>query len=481
MANSANSTAVLSRRPGILPGGDPFAPASAAQTQSLADGDITPRITVQIAGDPKGRRPDIKNFSLRADVQQLYDPFRFVLVDDDGQLQWLVDAVTSKILVPIKIFHKDPFVNNGVERPWMQGVITHVDVASGFSGSLLTVSGYDLGYLLTSCAPVGEKYNLLGASWQRIASLLIDPSWVQPNVFLGKQRNTSGKLVDTFGNNAWGIRSILGISLSRQIRQGRLDAETAKINKELAQAQRAQTRGEVLAANQINFKAYTPKVLVQPGETVADILIRYAKFAQDGNGPRGRLVNVSPEGDLEFFSPDYTTPPQYVANYNRNPDLAARNNMEDGQRTLDSEARANDVWCFGSILYGLAFYERDNPLYGMTRGHYSDYSDSKYYYRRRLTFADNERYDNDRAKQRAEWRYKQGVYNSDTVTLTATGHSQNGLPFAPNSRIDVRSDKLYCNEIRYVSAVEYRQEDRGDEGIASYTVLTCKKDKLLAA
>lgn len=481
MANSANSTGVLGRRPDILPGGDPFAPSSAAQTQSLADGDITPRITVQIAGDPKGKRPDIKNFSLRADVQQLYDPFRFVLVDDDGQLQWLVDAVTSKILVPIKIFHKDPFVNNGVERPWMQGVITHVDVASGFSGSLVTVSGYDLGFLLTGSAPVGLEYDLKDLSWQRMAGLLIDPSWVQPNVYLG-QEVLNGKTTEVFGNNAWGIRSILGVELGRQIRQGKVSPEVAARSLQLGQAQRAQTRGEILAANQVNFFAYTPKVLVQPGQTVADILLSYAKFAQEGNGPIGRLVNMSPMGDLEFFSPDYKTPPQYVANYNRDPKFSDRNNMEDGQRSIDSEGRATDVYCYGSILYGLDFYAVDNPFWGMTEGHFpQSVSGKDFYFRRRQTFSDNERYNDEKAALRARWRYKQGIFNSDTITFTASGHSQNGIGFAPDSRIDVRSDALYCNEIRYVSAVEYRQEDRGDDGIASYTVLTCKKDKLLAA
>lgn len=473
MANSANSTGVLSHRPGILPGGDVFAPETAAQTQSLADGDITPRITVEIAGDPIKRRPDIKNFSLRADVQQLYDPFRFVLVDDDGQLQWLVDAITNKLLIPIKIFHKDPFVNNGVERQWMQGVITHLDVASGFGGSLVTVSGFDLGFLLTSNAPVGLTYDLKDLSWERMAALLIDPTWAQPNISLGS---------NGFGTNAWGIRSILGVDIGRQLRQGKVSPEVAARSMQLGQAQRAQTRGEILAANQVNFFAYTPKVLIQPGQTVADILISYAKFAQEGNGPIGRLVNMSPMGDLEFFSPDYTTPPQYVANYNRDPKFSARNNMEDGQRTIDSEARATDVHCYGSILYGLDFYAVDNPFWGMTSGTFpTTVDESSFYFRRRQTFSDNERYSDEKAALRARWRYKQGIYNSDTVTFTATGHSQNGIGFAADSRIDVRSDALYCNEIRYVSAVEYRQEDRGDDGVASYTVLTCKKDKLLAA
>ena len=71
----------VARRPSNLPGGDVFAPNNAARGQSLADGNITPTIEVEIAGDPAGRRIDIKNFTLRDDIQSLYDPFSFTMVN----------------------------------------------------------------------------------------------------------------------------------------------------------------------------------------------------------------------------------------------------------------------------------------------------------------------------------------------------------------------------------------------------------------
>lgn len=458
----------------------PFEPKSQTQGPQLSNGNITPQIVVEIAGDPKGRRPDIKNFTLRTDIQQLYDPFSFSVPDPDGELLWLLDEVANHIQVPIRIYHKDPFVNNNVERPWLRGAITRASVSSGLGGSVVQVSGYDLGFLLTSCAPVGAQYDLRGVSWPRLVQLIIDPSWLLPAVSVGKLQ----------GSSSFGFRAINGISLSRQLRQGRLDAEAQLVNKQLQDiANRTASKQDIQTANNVNFKAYTPKVLIQPGETVGDILCRYAKFDR-------RFVGVSPEGDLEFFQPDYSTPPQFVANYNRQrqepsdltrqftqrpSDAADLNNMLDGSREVDGEQRYNRVVCFGSILYGMAFYERDNPFEGMTRGIYDQYNTTSDYFLRRMTFSDNERYTNERALQRAIWRYQQGIYNSDTVTFTAQGHSQNGIAFAANARIEVRSDKLRVNEVRYISAVEYHQEDRGDEGIASTTRLFCKKDKVLGA
>lgn len=481
---------VLARRPSYLPGGDPFAPTNRVEGQSFADGNITPQIIVEIAGDQRKRRTDIKTFTLVADVQSLYDPFSFVVPDPDGDLLWLVQAVEDKALIPIRIFHKDPFVNNGIERPWMQGVITAAEVSGSIgSGTIISVSGYDLGYLLTSCAPIGLQYNLLGLSWQRMVQLLFHPTWAQPNVFIGQKSvpdpsNPRQRIVvSQFGTNLYGFRAISGISLSRQLRQGKLDAEIAAARKQAQEVQRAATRGETLAVNNINFKAYTPKVLTQPGETVADIFIRYAKFAQNPDSPTklGRLVNTSPEGDLEFFQPDYTTAPQFVFNYNRAAKLQDRNNVIDGKRRVDGEQLYPRVWCYGSILYGQAFYETDNPQAGMTKGVKDDYSDSKYYFFRQQTFADNERYDNTRAGQRALWRWNQNKFNASTVTFTVQGHSQNGIAFAPNSRAEVRSDILGVNQTRYNSRVEYRQEDRGEEGIASTAVISLRPDRLLAA
>jgi hypothetical protein len=102
------------------------------------------------------------------------------------------------------------------------------------------------------------------------------------------------------------------------------------------------------------------------------------------------------------------------------------------------------------------------------------------YFLRRQTFSDNERYDNAKCKLRAEWRYKQGIFGSDTVRLTVQGHSQNGLPFASNARADIRSDKLAVNTVMYQSAVEYRQSETGD-GISSTAIIAHKKDRLWAA
>ena len=65
------------------------------------------------------------------------------------------------------------------------------------------------------------------------------------------------------------------------------------MRKEQALAARAANRTEITIANNLNTRAVMPKVMVQPGETVADILIAMPKLEQ-------RFVNVTPDGDLCF-------------------------------------------------------------------------------------------------------------------------------------------------------------------------------------
>lgn len=455
----------VARRPHNLPGGDPFGPQNATQGQPLADGNITPRIEVEIAGDPEGRRKDIKNFSLRDDIQQLYDPFSFELANPGGELNYILDALDAKHWVPVRIFHADPFVNNGAPRLWARGVIVRGSVRAGLQGSVLSLSGYDLGWLLTSCAPFGRDSNLQGLSWPQLAQKLIDRSWLQPTVALGPLA----------GTNAYGLRAIIGISTSRQIRQGRIDAQTEKTRQEVQElVSRAANRTEITIANNLNFKAFTPKIMVQPGQTVGDILVKYAKFDR-------RFINVTPDGDLAFFQPDYSTPPQFVFNYNHSEQLADRNQMTDGSRDVDGSQVFNLIECVGTLLYGLVIAEQDNPTEGMTWG-FADKRQRDDYFLRRQTFSDNERYTGTRCAQRAEWRYLQNAYASETVHFTAQGHSQNGIPYASNARGSVRSDKLFASSterVMYLSAVEYHQREQG-RGIASIANLTLKKDKMWA-
>ena len=455
----------VARRPLSLPGGDLFAPSNAAQGPSLADGNITPTIEVEIAGDPAGRRKDIKNFTLRDDIQSLYDPFSFSMVNPKGELNYLIEAIDQRHHVPIRIYHRDPFVNSGEPRLWTRGVILRGQSRSGFGGSMITLSGYDLGWLLTSCAPFGRDMNLQGLSWPRMCQKLIDPSWLQPGTGVGKLS----------GSNGYGLRSIIGVSTAREIRQGRINAQTEALRQEQALAARTANRQEITIANNLNTRAVMPKIMVQPGETVGDILIRYAKLEDSP-----RFVNVTPDGDLCFFRPDYTTAPQYVYKYNFDESLADLNNVLDGGRDVDGSNVSNLVECVGSLLYKMVIAETDNPMEGLTTGFAKHYDAAVDYYLRRLTFSDDQRYTPGRAEKRATWRYKQGLYGSETVTFTVQGHSQNGLAFASNSRADVRSDKLAVNRVLYQSAVEYHQTEEGG-GIRSTTTITLKKDKLWTA
>ena len=123
------------RRPYNQPGGDPFAPRDATQGPPLADGNITPHIEVEIAGDKVTRRKDIKNFTLRTDIQQLYDPFSFTLANPEGEMNWILDELDKRNWIPIRIYHADPFVMSGSPRPWARGVLVRGRIGAGLHGS----------------------------------------------------------------------------------------------------------------------------------------------------------------------------------------------------------------------------------------------------------------------------------------------------------------------------------------------------------
>ena len=165
------------------------------------------------------------------------------------------------------------------------GVILNARAKAAW-GSTITLSGYDLGWLLTSCAPFGRDRRIFVkfVLARDIAKKLIDPSWLVPGAGIGKLS----------GSNGFGLRSIIGISTSRQVRQG----ASMPRRKQCAKGRRLQQERQTAPKSRsptISTRAVMPKVMVQPGETVADILIRYAKLEQ-------RFINVTPDGDLFLLS-----------------------------------------------------------------------------------------------------------------------------------------------------------------------------------
>ena len=121
--------------------------------------------------------------------------------------------------------------------------------------------------------------NLQGLS-ARMCQKPIDPSWLVPGAGIGKLS----------GSNGFWPRSIIGISTSRQVRQGRINAETEAVRKEQALSSTSSKPHRITIANNLNTRAVMPKIMVarRDGCRHIDSLCQI----------RATFVNVTPDGDF---------------------------------------------------------------------------------------------------------------------------------------------------------------------------------------
>lgn len=429
-----------------------------------------PKLAIQIPGDPGNgpevRRRDINSFQLTADVRSLWDAWSFTIPNPDGQFNYMLKYE----LFPIQIWHADPKVQHGVERIWHRGVITRVSQKVTDQGTVLFFSGYDNGWYLSSHAPYWLR--LRGISWGRLCQKLIDPSWNIKVVFEG--------------------------NFSRQLRQGRLDAETRKYLAEAkvaAQAEAARVsngRQDVALALFAKFKTMLPVIQVMPGETVGDVLSRYARLQ------RG-LMNTHPDGNICIFQPDYKQQPSYTFHlHHAGHPQAHLTNVYQPEYQRDGESIWNDVSCIGTRIVGLTMPNTADPNEDKFVGRYinrniagpaaldggaagpvkSLYSSPL----RRFAFMDPERLNREQARARARWRFDQGVYECETLTYIHQGHSQErpggeAIPFSENTMAEVHDSVNGIDGKMYVARVQPMLPLDG----GAYTILTLKPPELLGA
>lgn len=446
----------VARRPGNAPGGDPYAPDSMAFPAPRTEGRRSPTISIQIPTDPEGRRKDINQFQLSGDVRQLADAWSFSIPNPEGRFNYLL----KMRLYPITIWESDPEVKGGEDIQQLRGVIVNISQDTGEQGSILHLSGYDLGFLLSSGAPYW--YNLKHREWADIAAALIDKSW------LG-----GGSIYTPLGQH--GFRSISGIELNTRLKAGRVDAEIAKFNQEVKDLQRLYAgKQEILQSQTAHIKALMPKIQIQPGQTVSDVLTRYARLA-------ARFVGVSALGDLMFFQPNYKQQPEYVFHWHFAADRSQWNNVESVNYTLDGEHIYNDIACVGSNIQPVLLPNKDDPNEGKFAGGYINLLAAGLPtepFRRRLSFADDERLNKRLAESRAKWRFQQGLYDGETWTAIVPGHSQNGVPFIEGMRAEIHDTKNGIDKVMFVSRVDRMQDVVG--GTGTRTRIVCKPDGLLA-
>jgi prophage tail gpP-like protein len=381
--------------------------------------DRTPRVTVVIAGI---EYPNITQYSIDNDVLQLGDPFAVTIPNPQGRLNGKIAIGDS-----VEVFMADPDVAGGQKLRVLKGLITGRDSESADgTGTVLTVSGADLGrHLVDNDAPLW--FRLRGATFDQLLRKVLDPSW-----------------------------GFTGVRAENDTHR-RLNLGRAGIAQEIAPA----------------VKAFIPPVQTEVGEKIADLLIEYARREH-------KLVNVSSDGYLQIWSPNYDQKPLYRLEYHRLDEPGyRRNNVEHARLSESIDGVYTNVACVGTVVRPPVTANAQNPNEGKFRGTYAlnfaTTPPAPLPFTRRVTFSDGDQLTKQQANARAKWRWQRGMFDSWRAEYTVKGHSQNGVFFTPDTMVEVRDSVNGVGGNYYLSAVRKIRDGQGTR-----TVLTVRRPLLEA-
>lgn len=419
-------------------------------TQQREQPPDSPRLHVSFLGREYFGSRGSETFTVNSSLTALYDGWTLDLVVT-ADVNADIPALNVHRWVPIKLAHCDPLVDNGKPVPVLQGVCTRVEHLCSDGASILRLSGYDLGKLLDSCARPWLR--LRGLSLGAIVDKLLDPSW--------QARNRS---------DDWGIRGVTGINRSRVNKLG----ERANFGRQAIQIDIAKT-----------YVTLMPPMQVEVGETVADLIGRYARLTGLTTS-QGSFVNVSSDGYVQIFNPDdyQNADPLYVLEDH----LDERNvRIKRSSLVLDGEDLYSEYDCYGSVIAPPVNFSIDkltNPnagrFYGQSTQAILGTADGRI--NRRLTFSDPEQYKERYAQVRAEWRKDQSLYKEFAIQMTVQGHSMPGpdgkwRPLVEGNIAEVNSSRLGIKGRFMIENISKRQNGT----VGTEADLTLRKLGLLGA
>lgn len=375
---------------------------------------------------------DLVSYSIDSNVCTLADAFTLKIVNPAG-------VRTGEILPgdPVKIFAKDPRVSGGREAQLLTGIVVDITESSDDSGGTVwDISGADLGWhIVNNCGPLFKILN--GLTFQKFMDEILDPSW---------GFRTPSKIDDNLR--------------SRRISQGRA----------------------AVAAARAPVGTFIPPICFESGDMIADKLITYARRAK-------RLVNVTVDGYLQIFEPNYVTPADGVLHYHKTTESSRKlNNVKSARIRRSIEGVYTDVTCVGTVVVPSVLPNKYNPHAGTFKGFYQNASALPF--KRLLTFSDGDvgvdGPNLPQATARAQWRGKRGLFDAFTAEYTFKGHvispdgdleGRSGTFFAPDGILAVEDTVNKISGPHYLMARRFQRSPQG----GTTTILTLKKPNLLSA
>jgi hypothetical protein len=366
----------------------------------------------------------------------------------------------------------NPAVSNGELIKKVSGIITRREMSADAKGTVIQLTGADLGWHLAhNDAPLW--FNFRYATLDKLANACLFPEEVFSKVRPGRYN----------APNNWGFNEIAySNSANRIMKQGDKKNEASEIERALQLS-----RLEWLSVQTQAAKDAIAFFVAQPGQKMSDVLIMWARR-------QGLLVNVSVDGDLLFFVPDYTQPATYQINHSSEAPFSAKNNVKQARKTDDLNSiyshvtvvaenpiskRSNETalrrWVITvGRLYGRATSEdlfssasapeTTDPLAGLTDDLTGQTEFPQLPFRRAAVIPDGEVGRKSTATRRAEWFIERNLFDAYTLQYTVAGHVQNGKFWESDTICDVRDYVFGVNDTWYVSDVKCtRDMNNGDQ------------------
>jgi hypothetical protein len=363
----------------------------------------------------------------------------------DGKSVSVSDVATMG--APLSFALADPNVNGGKRVAKFSGVVTGRQFSQSLEGGLvLNVTGADLGWKLSSCGPA--HLNLRGLTWSKflakVCGLTVD----------GKGNVTA----DAFG---WGFKGAgSDNTVNRKLRLGR---------------QTVQSDFDRRAAAKTSL--LIPRFQIEPGETIDSVIVKYAKIDHF-------LVNVSTDGWIQIFRPDYAQKASYsFFHYPTSDSNHKKNNVIGPMFSETADSLYTRVECWSTVVDGVNNDPTDQNA-GTYRGKFLNAGTLPFL--RAYTFSDAEQMGQDRVDARAKWQWQRGQFDAWTYKFTAVGHSQSGVPFVEDTMCELHDAVYGIDGLFYVSAVEPSRKlarpgkDSGS-GAGTRCEITLKRPNFLAA
>lgn len=399
------------------------------------DGTTTAIITVTEPDGSITRVDNITAFSYSSDVQQIGDPFSVTVPDPRG-----IYRTKLKRGSRVEFALSSPSVNGGAATKKVTGIIVGREVSVTSSGTVVALTGADLGWHLTNNdGPLW--FNLRGEHIGHLAQGCIHPDQV----------------FDQTPDPKWGFGEVIfskvSDTLAKQgVRLGKLGVQLEQQGAPLVPLMRIQ---------------------IEPGQKLYDVLSMYARRFNV-------FVGVTAAGDLVLFAPNDDVEASYQFYcYDADDERASRNNIEDSglRLTEDITEVYTTVQCVGDLpLPDLADQLKAQDDVNATKFHGEVTDNTALPFLRQCVFGDGEAMDSGQAQRRALWKMFMGLFNAHVITFTVRGHHQGGKWYEADTVASLDFPVIGIGPAPYyISAVRCDRDAGGDK-----THITCHLPQLLA-